>query len=211
MSIDPRRPTSRGRRIPVNDLDSPESVRSNASGQSLPEPEPDTAQSPAEKKTDQTSPTSPTDQMDVAALRARLAELEDRWKRAAADLENHRKQFNRQIEQLRRFDREAILRAWLDVVDDMERALCAQGASNNPWYEGMEAIHQRMLSVLAQFGVTPYVPQGEMFDPALHEAVATARLPGEPEGKIVEVVSTGYKLDGAVLRPAKVVAVKHSA
>ncbi len=104
----------------------------------------------------------------------------------------------------------AVFRARLDVVDDMERALCAQGAAANPWYEGMEAIHQRMLAVLAQFGVTPYVPQGEMFDPALHEAVAVARLPDQAEGKIVEVIAPGYMLDGTVLRPAKVVAVKHS-
>lgn len=205
MSLDPRRSSPRGRRIPVNDLDA---LENSGGGETAAAPPP--AVSGALDQTGPTGPTSPTDQTDVAALQARLAEVEDRWKRAAADLENHRKQFNRQLEQLRRFDREAILRAWLDVVDDMERALCAQGASNNPWYEGMEAIHQRMLAVLAQFGVTPYVPQGEMFDPALHEAVATARLPNEPEGKIVEVVSTGYKLDGAVLRPAKVVAVKHS-
>jgi molecular chaperone GrpE len=91
----------------------------------------------------------------------------------------------------------------------MERALCSQGASANPWYEGMEAIHERMLATLAQFGVRSFVPHGEKFSPDQHEAVATANLPNEPEGKIVEVVQAGYLLDGEVLRPAKVIAVRH--
>jgi molecular chaperone GrpE len=146
---------------------------------------------------------------EVAELRARVADIEDRWKRAAADLDNYRKRFDRELERLRGAEREAIFRAWLTIVDDLERALCAQGASSNPWYEGMEAIHERMLAVLAQFGVRPFVPQGETFDPACHEAVATANLPDQPEGKIVEVVTTGYLLDGKILRPARVIAVKH--
>jgi len=146
---------------------------------------------------------------EIAALRARVVELEDRWKRAAAELDNYRKRFDREFERQRQVERETIFRAWLTVVDDMERALCSQGASSSPWYEGMDAIYGRMLSVLAQFGVQPFVPQGEMFDPARHDAVATANLPEEPEGKIIEVVETGYLLDGRVLRPAKVIAVKH--
>lgn len=147
--------------------------------------------------------------MDSAALQARVAELEDRWKRAAADLDNFRKRFDRELERLRCQERETIFREWLAVVDNMERALCSEGASSNPWYEGMEAIHQQMLSVMAKFGVKPFVPMGEKFDPRLHEAVATASLPDQPEGKIVEVVQTGYLIDDKVLRPAKVIAVKH--
>jgi molecular chaperone GrpE len=160
---------------------------------------------------DQSDLSDQSDQSDLSAapeLRARAADLEDRWKRAAADLDNHRKRFDRELDRLRQLDRETIFRAWLSVVDDMERALCSQGASASPWYEGMEAIHSRMLAVLDQFGVKPFVPQGETFDPNRHEAVATANLPGEPEGKIVEVVETGYLLDGKVLRPARVIAVK---
>jgi molecular chaperone GrpE len=147
---------------------------------------------------------------EVAELRVRVADLEDRWKRAAADLDNYRKRFDRELDRLRLAEREAIFRAWLTIVDDLERALCSQGASSNPWYEGMEAIHERMLTVLAQFGVRPFVPQGETFDPARHEAVATANLPDQPEGRIVEVVTTGYLLDGKILRPARVIAAKHA-
>jgi len=173
-----------------------------AAASELEEQEPETATQPPPAA-------SPVDVSEGADLQAQLAELEERWKRAAADLDNYRKRFERELERLRQAERATILREWLAVVDNMERALCAQGASENPWYEGMEAIHQQMLAVLAQFGVEPFVPMGEEFDPRRHEAVATANLPDQPEGKIVEVIQTGYLLDGEVLRPAKVIAVKH--
>jgi len=152
---------------------------------------------------------SPSDLAECTELDARVAELEDRWKRAAADLDNYRKRFDRELQRLRLTERAAIFRAWLSVVDDMERALCSQGASSSPWYEGMEAIYAHMLEVMERFGIRPLVAQGEKFDPRMHEAVATANLADEPEGKIVEVIQTGYLLDGEVLRPAKVIAVKH--
>ncbi len=150
---------------------------------------------------------SPASRAEADELKEQTAEYEERWKRAAADLENLRKRFDRELARKKMAERETILRAWLDVVDNMERALCANGASSNPWYEGMEAIHQQMLSVLAQFGCTPVVPTGDPFDPEKHEAVAAADLPDEPEGKIVEVTQTGYVLDGKVLRAPKVVVV----
>jgi len=148
------------------------------------------------------------DNETLAEIEGRLAEFEDRWKRAAADLDNFRKRFDREIDRLRRAERETVLRAWLAVIDNLERALCVEGASNNPWYEGMEAIHQQMLSVLEGFGVRPDVPLGEKFDPERHDAVAAANLPDKPDGMIVDVIQTGYVLDGKVLRPAEVVAVR---
>ena len=163
----------------------------------------------AEREAAETSRESLPEAAEAQA--AILAEMEDRWLRAAADLDNYRKRFDREIARLRQIDRETVLRAWLEVVDNMERALCADGASSNPWYEGMEAIHQQMLDVLASFGCAPFVPMGEKFDPERHEAVATADLPDQPEGTIVEVTQTGYILDGKTLRPAKVIAVKRDA
>jgi molecular chaperone GrpE len=147
----------------------------------------------------------------IQDMQGRLADIEDRWKRAVADLDNYRKRMDRENARLQIAERETVLRAWLPVIDNMERALCVEGASNNPWYEGMEAIHQQMLTVLAQFGVKPFVPTGEKFDPHLHDAVAAANLPDTPDGTIVDTVQAGYVLDGKVLRPAKVVAVRKSA
>ena len=206
------------RRIPVNDLDA-------LGNQALPPPEPKNAETASmgeadggaiggeeekavgiEEAVEQEQATA--EPGEIEELRSRLSAIEDRWKRAAADLDNLRKRFERELERMRQVERETILRSWLNVVDDMERALCAQGASASPWYEGMEAIRERMLSILAQFGVKPFVPEGEIFDPHFHEAVATANLPDVTEGRIVEVVQPGYLIDDRVLRAAKVIAVK---
>ena len=161
----------------------------------------------AESQEAETAAEQPADK--AAELEERLAEVEDRWLRAAADLDNYRKRFGRELDRLRLAERGQILLAWLEVVDNMERALAAEGAASNPWFAGMEAIYQQMLGVLKRFGAEPFEAMGQMFDPRRHEAVATANLPDRPEGAIAEVVQTGYAWDGRVLRPAKVIPVKH--
>lgn len=200
------------RRIPVNDLEAQE-----RRDRELPAPSPEDPSDIEEYENSLeldgeaavAAVVAESEAAEGADSRTAVEELEERWKRAAADLDNYRKRFDRELARLRQVDREILLRAWLEVVDNMERALCAEGASSNPWYEGMEAIHQQMLEVLASFGAKPIVPMGEKFDPKFHEAVATATLPDLEEGTIVEVVQTGYTLDGRALRPAKVIAVKH--
>lgn len=138
-------------------------------------------------------------EMDAEAYR-------ERWVRAAADLENLRKRTTREIELVRRTERESVLRAFLDVVDNLERAIDAHDSENDQWVEGVEAVRQQMLDVLKQFGVEPYDAMGEEFDPKRHEAVARVSLPGVPEGKIVEVTQAGYEIgDDTTLRPAKVI------
>ncbi|MEW5800907.1 MAG: nucleotide exchange factor GrpE [bacterium] len=145
----------------------------------------------------------------VADLQRQLQEMEDRWKRAAADLDNYRKRFERELERLRFSERDMVLREWLAVVDNMERALKAENASQSPWYQGMQAIYQQMMGVLGLFRVTPFNPKGEPFDPVCHDAVATVDLKDEPEGIIAEVAEPGYKISDRILRPAKVIPVRH--
>ncbi len=146
----------------------------------------------------------------VADLQQQLQDMEDRWKSAAADLDNYRKRFERELERLRFAERDMVLREWLAVVDNMERALNAEKSSEaNPWYQGMQAIYQQMMGILGLFRVTRLSPKGEPFDPVRHDAVATADLKGEPEGIIAEVVEPGYMINDRILRPAKVIPVRH--
>ncbi|MEW6378530.1 MAG: nucleotide exchange factor GrpE [bacterium] len=148
----------------------------------------------------------------VTSLRQQLQEMEDRWKRAAADLDNYRKRFERELERLRFAERDYVLHQWLAVVDNMERAIkAAEKASDNPWYQGMQAIYQQMQGVLRHFRVDPIIPKGEPFDPQRHDAVATVDLADQPEGIIAEVVEPGYTISDRILRPAKVIPVRHQA
>lgn len=143
-------------------------------------------------------------------LESEIADLKDKWMRAVADLDNYRKRAARDADMRIARERERILLAWLDVADNMERALDVEGAAQNLWFDGVEAVHQQMLGVLKSFGCEPFDSKGEAFDPNKHEAVATASLPDQPEGVIVDVAQVGYTLGDRVLRPAKVIPVKHA-
>jgi molecular chaperone GrpE len=144
---------------------------------------------------------APADQ--VAEQAAELARLEDRYKRALADLDNYRKRSAREVEQRVAADREALLREWLEVVDNVERALRMD--PHSPLSEGLRAVHDQMETILARHGVERTGAAGERFDPELHEAVAV-RVNGDvPDRTILEVPRAGFTLGDHVLRPAQVV------
>lgn len=136
-------------------------------------------------------------------------ELRERWLRAAAEVENTRKRMSRQLEEGRRFEREAVLRAMLPVMDSLDRALAAPDAPEDGWQAGLEAIRRQMLETLAGYGLEPFNPVGERFDPHLHEAVSVVYDDSRPEGSILDVTRPGYRFrEGGVLRPAMVVVVR---
>lgn len=132
--------------------------------------------------------------------------LREKWLRAAAELDNLRKRTARDIETARARERENLLRSFLEVLDNLERALDSHGGESNPWLDGLEAIQQQMLGVLKTWGATPFDSMGELFDPQRHAAVATVRLEGKEPGRIVDVTQVGYAMnDGTILRPAQVI------
>lgn len=145
----------------------------------------------------------------IASLEAALLEMEDRWKRSAAQLQNERRRFHAELDRVRRMEREEVLRSWLDVVDNLDRAVQIEGDRDNPWFEGMQAIRTQMSEVLRRFDVIEIEAVGATFDPERHEAIATANVPDQKEGSIIEVVQKGYRLDDRTLRHAKVIPVKH--
>jgi molecular chaperone GrpE len=136
-------------------------------------------------------------------LEAELAQMEDRYKRALADLDNYRKRIARETERRVEESREAQLREWLEVVDSLERALFMQ--PEDPVLQGLRAVLEQMEAVLARQGVTRMGAAGEPFDPERHEAVAIRPANGVPDRTVVEVARSGYMLGDRVLRPAEVV------
>lgn len=151
----------------------------------------------------------PEEEADREDVSSGIAEYRDRLARLAAEFENYRRRTQRDIEFARRHERHGVLLAFLDVLDNFERALVAEGAEGNSWIEGLEGIHRQMLDTFARFGARPDNPVGVVFDPQRHEAVAVAHLPGMEPDTIAEVIQTGYVMDeGEVLRPAKVVVAK---
>jgi molecular chaperone GrpE len=137
--------------------------------------------------------------------REQAAEMEDRWRRAAAELDNFRKRVARESDQQRETERARVAASWLPVVDNLERALEHSDAEYDAIVEGIQAVRDQALGVLAGLGYPRFDDSGKPFDPALHEAVGTTPTPDVPAGTIVHVVRPRYGEGTRVLRPAAVV------
>jgi molecular chaperone GrpE len=137
----------------------------------------------------------------TAELEAEVARLDDRFKRARADLDNYRKRTAKDVERLVADRTDALIGDWLDVADSVGRALAI---SEGPVGDGLRAVRDQIESTLARQGVERTGQIGEAFDPERHEAVDVRRSSDRPDRTIVEVVRPGYVRDGRVLRPALV-------
>ena len=141
---------------------------------------------------------------DLKADPDELATLEERWKRAAADLANYRKRAERELTQQRQQEREAVLRDWLPLVDNLERALVHQDSLTlDNLLAGLQAMHQQARAILDHYGVRRMQTVDTLFNPEQHEAIAC--VPGGQEGAILDEVTPGYQLGEATLRPAQVI------
>jgi len=131
----------------------------------------------------------------------------DRALRLQAEIENFRKRQRRLAEERIIADRERLLRSFLRVADDLERALNTDGADAGSLRQGVDLTHQSLMRLLDQEGAEPIQAEGQPFDPSWHEAVGTVpHLHARVElDTVVEVVQPGYRLGNRLLRPARVI------
>jgi molecular chaperone GrpE len=141
----------------------------------------------------------------IADQAARIAELEDARLRAVADLDNMRKRCAAQIRRAEEDARAAVARQWLPVIDSLDLALAHATADPATIVDGVEAVREQALGVLARLGFPRRDDRGAWFDPARHEAVATRPDPGTEADMVAEVVRPGYGDGDHQLRPAQVV------
>ncbi len=135
----------------------------------------------------------------------RAEECWDRYLRAEAEIENTRKRALRQREEALASLRRDILSRMLTVADNLERALAHAGDDSGPLRAGVEATYRELTRILATEGVQRIEALDAPFDPALHEATAVVLRPDLQEERVIAVDLPGYTLDGALLRPARVV------
>jgi molecular chaperone GrpE len=140
---------------------------------------------------------------DAAAAQAEIARLEDRLRRALADLDNFRKRSVREVERRTAEAVDAVVRDWLEVADSIDRARLA--GSDGATAEGLDAVAEQIAATLAREGVSRIGEPGEPFDPARHEAVDVRMTADAPVRTILDVVRAGYVRGDRVLRPAQVV------
>jgi molecular chaperone GrpE len=146
-------------------------------------------------------------QQSEQAEQAEGTDWRDRALRLQAEMDNYRKRQQRLAEDRIDAERQRLLRSFLPVVDDLERALAAPSGDGRGLREGVQLTHRAALQLLQREGVEPIREQGRPFDPHRHEAVATVDhgRAGVAPNTIVEVLEAGYRQQDQLLRPARVV------
>ncbi|QQR72081.1 MAG: nucleotide exchange factor GrpE [Holophagales bacterium] len=136
-------------------------------------------------------------------LRRELEDLRDRSLRAMADFDNFRKRAEREREELRRHALTGALGELLPVVDNLERAVSAQGSLEDLRL-GVEMTLRQLQEILRRMGLREVAAVGQRFDPHVHEAVMREERPGLTEPTVTAELLRGYLLHDRVLRPAMV-------
>jgi molecular chaperone GrpE len=159
---------------------------------------------------------------DAAAPAPEEPDFKDLYLRAAAETDNVRKRARRDVEAAQARGVARLVREILPSLDNLDRALAAaeaeeagaeqaaaavDGAPADEHHltKGIRLVQQELLAALTRFGVEPYSPEGEAFDPHQHEAIAQQPVEGTASGTVVQVYQAGYRYKDEVLRAAKVV------
>jgi molecular chaperone GrpE len=138
---------------------------------------------------------------DTKRERDEYLELAQRTK---ADFENYRKRAARDAAEAERRGTAKLARELVPIVDNLERALKA-AEDDSELAKGVALVLRELEETLRRAGVEAYDPIGEPFDPTWHEALSTQPQEGTDPGMVVETLERGYRLDGQVLRAARVV------
>jgi molecular chaperone GrpE len=141
----------------------------------------------------------------VAELSAQVATLDDRWRRAVADLENLRKRMAVEVDRERSYERNRAASALLPVVDNLDLALEHAAADPRSLVQGLLAVRDQAVNALAMLGFPRRDDLGLHFDPSRHEAVGSDPGADAVPGTVVAVVRPGYGEGDRQLRPAAVV------
>lgn len=142
----------------------------------------------------------------LAATKADAESRKDAAMRATAEAENVRRRAALDVQKAKDFALEKFASELLSVVDNLERALQATQPDdeNKSLIEGIEMTRSGFISTLQKFGVEVVEPQGEAFNPDLHEAMGMQESDEHPANTVIAVMQKGYTLNGRLLRPAMV-------
>ncbi|KLA43705.1 nucleotide exchange factor GrpE [Ligilactobacillus ruminis] len=163
----------------------------------------DTAKKEPEKKQ-----SSEETEKKLSDLQKKYDELEDKYLRAEAEMQNMTKRFKKEQQQLLKYEGQDLIREILPVIDNLNRALQIDVKENGSEQlkRGIEMVQRDMEKALKENDVTKIEALGQTFDPTLHQAVKTVPVEeGQEAETIVEVYQDGYMLKDRVLRPAMVV------
>ena len=158
---------------------------------------------------------------DIEQLAAKAEKAEEYLElaqRTRADFENYRKRASREAAAAQERGIAKLAKELLPAVDNLDRALevaesagsagapaAARDNGQGTLIDGIKLVHTEVIAALARAGIERFSPEGELFDPQQHEAIAQHPMEGKSTGTVVEVYQRGYRLGEVVIRPARVV------
>lgn len=143
----------------------------------------------------------------IENLKKEKDELFEKLQRVSADYANYQKRAPKQIADTVAYEKERIIKSLLPALDNFEHTLQNSKSVENidALIQGIRIIYDQMLDILKSHGVEPIKALGETFDPALHEAMMQKTEPEKENNIVLQEFQKGYKLNGRVIRPVKVI------
>jgi molecular chaperone GrpE len=148
----------------------------------------------------------------IAALEAERDDFKDRWMRAEAEMANLRARTKREVDETRQYAVQKFARDVVEAAENLRRGLTSlpPPSEGEPEVvtrlrEGLEGVERSFLGLLERNGIARIDPTGEKFDPNLHQAMAEQPSAEYPAGTVIQAWTSGWTLNGRLLRPAMVV------
>jgi molecular chaperone GrpE len=161
----------------------------------------------AEEPFIQNGPSLGADSEELAAAKAKADENYNKFLLAMADFENYKKRVERQLGEISLAGKKSVLKKFLPVLDNLERALTYDAGSEG-LRGGLAATLRGFESVLESEGVKVVSQKGQRFDPKFAEAIGTRNAPDVPEDTVLEEAARAYAMGDDVLRVAQVIVSK---
>jgi molecular chaperone GrpE len=165
---------------------------------------------PTATENGETSSTAGELQAQLDAATARADENYNKFLLAMADFENYKKRMERQYREQSDAGRRDVLKKFLPVIDNLERALSFEDANADALRNGVQQTLKGFEALLGMEGVKPIPVKGQKFDPNVAEAIGTQAAEGVEDDTILEEAQKGYTIGDELLRPAKVIVAKSS-
>lgn len=160
-----------------------------------------------EEKTADARTESEPEPSELEKAQTEAAEMKARYLRSVADLENYRKRISREKQDILRSAAASVVEALFPVLDNMKLGL--QAAENHPEAKdvtvGFKMVEDQLKKTLAEQGLEELVPDGEVFNPNLHECIAHQPSEEVPEDHVIQTVRAGYRLNERLIRAANVI------
>ncbi|MFB0555137.1 MAG: nucleotide exchange factor GrpE [Phycisphaerae bacterium] len=149
----------------------------------------------------------------IESLQKEKDELFGKLQRVSADYANFQKRVPKQVADTICYEKERIIKTLLPALDNFEHTLQNATSAENAdiFVKGIQIIYDQMLDILKLHGVEQIKAPGENFDPAQHEAMMQKTEPEKEDNIVLEEFQKGYKLNGRVIRPSKVIVNKLTA